>query len=628
MRKLLLNILSLNLIDRFIPYRRPFIALFHLCLFALAYIFSFYLRFGGLIPEAFYQVMFKTLPVVIIIQGLFFNYHDLYQGLWRYVSFTDIQNIIRATLLSMITLLAINIFFAKYLGTIPRSIYVINCLLVLTLTCGCRFLVRHFRQTSFLSSSSIRDAKKIILVGPLEAAESLLREMFTHGKDYFPLVLVDPIPEHRGNRIFDVPIIGGIQHIHETIKRFDPQEILLAWPNAPQDQLSELIGECRRLKVQVKIVPPLSEVMGGRYRLADVRDVDLEDLLPRPPIYTDQEAIKDFIQGKSLLVTGAGGSIGSELCKQIAKYHPETLILVERAENSLYANEITLKQRHPKLQLHALVASINDALCMETLFKQYRPHVVFHAAAYKHVPLMERCPIEAAYNNILGTRNLVKAAIAAQTELFVMISTDKAVNPTNVMGVTKLIAEKYVQSLNGLSPTKFITTRFGNVLGSAGSVIPLFQKQLANGGPLTVTHPEIERFFMTIPEAVQLVLQAALMGQGGDIFVLNMGRSVKIRELAEKLIMLAGKVPGEDTEIIYTGLRPGEKLFEELFNEGENPQPTRHPLINQAVSNQELMENWDTFLNEIEVLVRKRGVSDLLAKFTAVVPNYRPFRQI
>jgi len=299
---------------------------------------------------------------------------------------------------------------------------------------------------------------------------------------------------------------------------------------------------------------------------------------------------------------------------------------VERAENSLYASEIALRWRHPELQLHALVASINDASGMELLFKQYRPHVVFHAAAYKHVPLMERCPIEAAYNNILGTRNLVKAALAAQAERFVMISTDKAVNPTNVMGVTKRIAEKYVQSLNGLSITKFITTRFGNVLGSAGSVIPLFKEQLANGGPLTVTHPEIERFFMTIPEAVQLVLQAALMGRGGDIFVLNMGRSVKIRELAEKLIILAGKTPGDGIEVVYTGLRPGEKLFEELFNEDEQARPTEHPLVNQAVGHREPSENWESFLHEVETLVRKREVPELLAKFTAMVPNYQPLQ--
>ena len=622
MIKFLDKINVLNLFYRFAPYRRTVIALFHLMLFVVAYVFSYFLRFEGSIPEDYYQIMIVTLPLVVIIQGFFFAYHDLYQGLWRYVSFADVQNIIRATLLSMITLLAINLGFSKYLGNIPRSVYVINCLLVLSFTCGSRFLVRHFRQTSFMSSSEIREAKKIILIGPLAAAEPLLREMFTHGKDYFPVALVDPSLEHRGNRIFDVPIKGGIQSISETAKRFEAHEVILAWPDAPQDRLNEIIELCKRCQLRVRIVPPLSEMLGGRYRLADVRDIELEDLLPRPPIYIDQENIQAFIKDKMVLVTGAGGSIGSELCRLIARYNPAALIMVERAENSLYTNEVILRRHFPEVTFHPLVASINDGPGMELLFQQFQPQIVFHAAAYKHVPLMERCPIEAAYNNILGTRNLVKAAIAVKVDHFMMISTDKAVNPTSVMGVTKHIAEKYVQSLNGNSTTKFIITRFGNVLGSAGSVIPLFKEQLSNGGPLTVTHPEIERFFMTIPEAVQLVLQAAYMGQGGDIFVLNMGRSVKIRELAEKLIILAGKDPEKDISIVYTGIRPGEKLFEELFNEGEQNQSTSHSLINRAISNSSSLENWEAHLDEIQDLVRKRDVPSLLTKFKEIVPNY------
>jgi FlaA1/EpsC-like NDP-sugar epimerase len=624
MIKFLNKIKTINLFNRFMPYRRIFIALFHIILFVIAYIFSFFLRFEGAIPEIYYQTMLTTLPFVVIVQGFFFAYHDLYQGLWRYVSFADVQNIIRATLLSMITILAINLLFSKYLGNIPRSVYVINCLLVLSFTCGSRFLVRHFRQTSFMSLSEIRDAQKVILVGPLEAAEPLLREMFTHGKDYFPMALIDPVLEHQGNRIFDVPILGGLQNISETANRVEAHEVIITWPDAPQDRLNEIIEHCKRSQLRIRTVPPLSEVLGGRYRLADVRDIELEDLLPRPPIYIDQENIQAFIKEKTVLVTGAGGSIGSELCRQVAKYDPAALIMVERAENSLYTNEVMLLRSFPDLQLHSLVASINDGPGMELLFQHYSPQLVFHAAAYKHVPLMERCPIEAAYNNILGTRNLVKAALASKVDHFIMISTDKAVNPTSVMGVTKRISEKYVQSLNGNITTKFITTRFGNVLGSAGSVIPLFKEQLAHGGPLTVTHPEIERFFMTISEAVQLVLQAAYMGQGGDIFVLNMGRSVKIRELAEKLIILAGKNPEKDIQIIYTGIRPGEKMFEELFNEKEQNQPTSHSLINRAIDNSFSPEVWEAHLDEIEAMVRKRDAINLLTKFKEIIPNYCP----
>ena len=318
--------------------------------------------------------------------------------------------------------------------------------------------------------------------------------------------------------------------------------------------------------------------------MADVRDIELEDLLPRPAIYIERDQVREFINQRSVLVTGAGGSIGSELCRQLAQFEPKKLVMLERNENSLYQTELALKRRYPELQLESLIASINDAPGLNNLLQKYKPEIIFHAAAYKHVPLMERCPIEAAYNNILGTRNLVKAALKAGTEYFVMISTDKAVNPSSVMGVSKRIAEKYVQACNTHSDTtKFIITRFGNVLGSAGSVIPIFKSQLAQGGPIYVTHPEIERFFMTIPEAVQLVLQAVYMGKGGDIFVLKMGRPVKIRELAEKLILLAGKTPGRDIEIKYIGLREGEKMYEELFNEGESCQPSDHPLIDYAI---------------------------------------------
>jgi len=299
-------------------------------------------------------------------------------------------------------------------------------------------------------------------------------------------------------------------------------------------------------------------------------------------------------------------------------------MILERAENYLYEIELDLRRRFPDMDLQALIASVNDGPGLKTLLQRFRPDLIFHAAAYKHVPLMERCPLEAAYNNILGTRNLVAAALAAKTARFVMISTDKAVNPTSVMGATKRIAEKYVQACGGSHQTRFITTRFGNVLGSAGSVIPILKEQLARGGPLTVTHPLIERFFMTIPESVQLVLQAAYMGQGGDIFVLNMGCSVKIMDLAKKLIVLAGKTPGKDIDIICTGLRPGEKLYEELFNVDEESHPTEHPLINRAIRAPESKEVLEEHLNQIQALISRRDATGLIAKFHALIPNYTP----
>jgi FlaA1/EpsC-like NDP-sugar epimerase len=481
-------------------------------------------------------------------------------------------------------------------------------------------IVRHLRERYIPAGNRIR----AMLVGPITSVEPLLRELHSHSSAYVPMVTVDPDPYFRGYRVYDVPIVGGVQQITRVVQRHQIQEIIFAWPDAPPDQLDEIIKECKRYQVRYKLIPSVSEVLHGRFRMADVRDIELEDLLPRNPIYIDQEDIRNSIQDKVILVTGGGGSIGSELCLQVAQFNPRTLVIFERAENCLYEIEVTLRRRFPDLQLEALVASINDGPGLDLLLRQYRPEVIFHAAAYKHVPLMERCPIEAAYNNILGTRNLVRGALKAQVGRFIMISTDKAVNPTSIMGVSKRIAEKYVQSVNRGSSTRFIITRFGNVLGSAGSVIPLLKEQLAQGGPLTVTHPEIERFFMTIPEAVQLVLQASHMGQGGDIFILNMGFSVKIRDLAEKLILLAGKTPGADVEIQYVGLRPGEKLYEELFNVEEEPQPTEHPLINQALGPAENGPAWEANLDDIQALVSRRDVAGLLARFKALVPNYHP----
>ncbi len=607
-----------------LPYRLPFSILLHLVMFALAYLGAFSLRFEGLIPYSYYQTMIRTLPVVLLSQGYFFYHHDLYRSMWGYVCFADLTNILRATLMSLMALLFLEIILSRFIGNIPWSIYVLDGLLVITLTGGCRYLVRHLRERALVSSNGT-NVRRVILVGPPEAAEPLLREMLTHDMDYLPVALACLDEAYQGSRIYDIPVIGAAERIPEMAEHYRVNEIIFVWPDAPQDKLNEIIEECKRFQVRFKILPPLSAVLSGHYRLADVRDIELEDLLPRPPIYMDEENLKGLIEGRVVAITGAGGSIGSELCLQVAKFRPRSLVLLERAENALFDIETSLRRRFPDIDLQALVGSINNGPGLRFLFEHHQPNLIFHAAAYKHVPFMERSPLEAAYNNILGTRNLVRAAITAKAERFVMISTDKAVNPTSVMGVCKRISEKYVKACNNLNHTKFITTRFGNVLGSAGSVIPLFKQQLTQGGPLTVTHPDIERFFMTIPEAVQLVLQAACMGQGGDIFVLNMGRPVKIRDLAEKLIVLAGRIPNKDIAIVYTGLRPGEKLFEELFNVDEEPHPTEHPLINSAMGPQETWEAMESLLDEIEDRVRKQDVPGLMAKFTQIISNYVPY---
>ena len=608
----------------FIPYRYAFIILFNTAIFAIAYWLSYYLRFEGLIPEAQMETMIRTMPLVILVQAGFYLYHDLFRGLWRYVSFADLQNILRAALMSMLMLIIMDFFLSSYLGYIPRSIFALNCMLLVILSGGTRFVVRHFRERYRLKDEN-DTTKRVLLVGPVSETEPIIREMIAHGNEYVPIAIIDPTMNMRGYRVYDVPILGGIAQILPAVEQYKVQEIIFAWTEAPEDQLSEIIDECKRSHVRFKKIPSISEVIGGRFRMADVRDIELEDLLPRPAIYIERDQVREFINQRSVLVTGAGGSIGSELCRQLALFEPKRLVMLERNENTLYQAELILKRRYPELQVESLIASVNDAPGLKNLLDKYKPEIIFHAAAYKHVPLMERCPVEAAYNNILGTRNLVKAAVKTGTEYLVMISTDKAVNPSSVMGVSKRIAEKYVQACNTHSDkTKFIITRFGNVLGSAGSVIPIFKSQLAQGGPIYVTHPEIERFFMTIPEAVQLVLQAVYMGVGGDIFVLKMGRPVKIRELAEKLILLAGKTPGRDIEIKYTGLREGEKMYEELFNEGESCRPSLHPLIDYAIGQHESKETWEKNIDEIQAIVSQGDKKVLLNKFKELIKNYSP----
>ena len=613
-----------NFFDFLIPYRYFIVAVLNIALFALGYWLSYYLRFEGLIPEAYMETLIRTMPLVLLIQAGFFLHHDLFRGLWRYVSFADLQNILRAAVMSMLLLIIADFFLSPYLGYIPRSIFVLNAIILVVLSGGARFAVRHFRERYRLQRDDI-EIKRVLLVGPISETEPLIREMVAHGNDYLPIAVIDPTLNMEGFRVYDVPIIGGISRIVRAVEDTKVQEIIFAWSNAPEDQLAAIIDECKRSNVRFKKIPSLSEVLGGRFRMADVRDIELEDLLPRPAIYIERDQVRDFINQRSVLVTGAGGSIGSELCLQAAQFEPKHLIMLDRNENSLYQNEMALRRRHPELRLEALIASINDENGLKEILNKYSPEIIFHAAAYKHVPLMERCPIEAAYNNILGTRNLVRAALDARVDKFLMISTDKAVNPTSVMGASKRIAEMYVQACNDESDTtKFVITRFGNVLGSAGSVIHLFKSQLAQGGPLCVTHPEIERFFMTISEAVQLVLQAAYMGKGGEIFVLKMGRQFKIRELAEKLILLAGKTPGRDIEITYTGLREGEKMYEELFNDGETSHPSEHSLIDYAISHDGSKETWEKHIDAIQEIVHQRDESRLLMLFKTIINNYLP----
>ena len=394
-----------------IHHRLPFLILFQISLLVLAYAGSYLLRFEGLIPQKYYDTMLRTLPHFVLVQGLVFYFLGLYRGLWRYVGFTDLRNIIRAALTSMVILIVLEFFLSPYVGEIPLSIYILNTILLIILVGGTRLFLRHFREIYLPAGES----RRVMLIGPVDQAETLIREMDTHTSNYLPVVMVSPNSRFQGFRLYDVPILSGLHQIARGIKRHRVQEIIFAWPDAPLDQINEIIEECKRWQVRYRIVPSLGDVLDGRFRLSDVRDIELEDLLPRPPIYIEKDAVRNFIKGQVILVTGGGGSIGSELCRQVAQFQPRTLMILERAENYLYEIELDLKRRFPDIDLQALIASVNDGPGLRALLQHYRPDLIFHAAAYKHVPLMERCPIEAAYNNILGTRNLVAAALAAET---------------------------------------------------------------------------------------------------------------------------------------------------------------------------------------------------------------------
>lgn len=489
---------------------------------------------------------------------------------------------------------------------------------------GIRFIVRNFRET-FLEKRATQKREHILLVGPLERVHSVVKEMQGDPFARFrPMGVVDPLQRSGGalTRVSDIPIYS-IDYISCHVERFDKLDsAVFCWPNAAQRQLDQVVDDLKALRVPFKTLPAFDDILSGKISIKDIRDVKIDDLLERPPIRISMDQIERAVRGKVVMITGGGGSIGSELCRQLAAIGPRLLVVVERSEDNLYKLMLELKKNFPDLPLHASISSVNDYAGLVALIKETRVNIIFHAAAYKHVPLMEIAPIESAYNNILGTYNVSRAALEGGVDRFVMISTDKAVSPTNVMGATKRIAEMIVQGSNSCHLTHFMVVRFGNVLGSAGSVIPIFNRQISQGGPVTVTHPDIERFFMTIPEAVQLVLEAVCMGKGGEIFVLDMGKPVKILHLAEKLISLSGKRPYEDIDIVFTGIRPGEKMYEELFNIEEKRMRTVHPQILTALSGVVDCDDVERQVATIAKWVRQRNCDALLATFREMVPNY------
>ena len=552
------------------------VAMLDLAMIPLAWLVAYWLRFNfGTIPSEMVASMQQALWVLIPVQGVCFWYFGLYRGMWRFASMPDLMRILKAVAAGVVISFALLFLWTRLQG-VPRTVPFFYIILLVGLLSGPRFFYRWLKDFHF----PLRVGQRVLVVGAGRAGEMLVRDLLRDpGHAYLPVGFVDGEPGKKGREIHGIRVLGSCDQIPRLVKALSIEAVILAIPSANSKQIRRLVQLAEEAGVPVRTLPRIEDLMTGKVGVNELREVSIEDLLGREPVSLDWNAIRAGLSGKRVMVTGAGGSIGSELCRQLARLEPAELILLENSEFNLYAIELELVRDYPKLQLYAWLCDVRDSSAVERAFERHRPEVVFHAAAYKHVPMLENQAREAVRNNVLGTQVVAEAADRHGCSEFVLISTDKAVNPANVMGTTKRVAEIFCQNLDARSNTRFITVRFGNVLGSAGSVVPLFRKQIEQGGPVTVTHPEIERYFMTIPEACQLIMQASVMGKGGEIFVLDMGEPVKIRYLAEQMIRLTGREPGEDIEIVYTGLRPGEKLYEELFHEQESLTGTGHEKI-------------------------------------------------
>lgn len=514
--------------------------------------------------------------LVLASQGLIFWWTGLYRGLWRFASVPDIWNIFRACVLGALAA-AITLFLYNRLVTVPRTVLAIYPLVLAVLLGVPRLLYRYWKD-SRLDFTTRMPSQRVLVLGAGKAGEALVRDLKRENR-YAPVGFLDDNPQLRGSRLHGIPVLGDLDQLQELARETAAEMIVIAIPVASKAQMHRAVDLCEATGLPFRTVPRLEDVVSGRSSFNELKEVAIEDLLGREPVRLDWTAIRTRLAGKRVLVSGGGGSIGAELCRQIARLGAESLTVLELSEFNLYSIEQELRRDFPDLLFNAWLGDCGDPVVCERVFATAKPQIVFHAAAYKHVPLLQGQVREAFRNNVLGTRAMADAADRAGAESFVLISTDKAVNPTSVMGACKRIAEIYCQNLAQRSQTRFITVRFGNVLDSAGSVVPRFREQIRSGGPVTVTHPEITRYFMTIPEACQLILQASVLGNGGEIFALDMGEPIRIRDLAEQMIRLAGHLEGSGIAIVYTGLRPGEKLFEELFHPQEQYSDTAHAKI-------------------------------------------------
>jgi FlaA1/EpsC-like NDP-sugar epimerase len=602
-------------------FRHPRTAIFlhDLAMVPLAWLGAYWLRFNlDTIPAEMLNHAVAYLPAVIVVQAAIFRFFGFYRGLWRFASMLDLAKIAKAVALGTAAITFGLVVYNRFAG-VPRSVAPLYAILLFLLLCTPRFLCRLWLDRHIPAGGG----RRALIVGAGKAGEMLLRDLRRErDAPYVPVGLVDDDPAKVGWELHNLRVYGGCEAIPDLVEKLEAEVLLIAVPSASPKQMRRIVEICETTERPVLTLPSVADMLSGQVTRETLRDVSIEDLLGRSPVKLDWQAVRGHLQGARVLVSGGGGSIGSELCLQLARLPIAALVVLEKCEYNLYRVEMALRQLNPELPIHAVLGDVADPAAVQHALATHRPSLIFHAAAYKHVPLLENQVREAAHNNVLGTRCLAEAALAHGVEQFVLISTDKAVRPSNVMGASKRIAELLCQSLNGRGATRFITVRFGNVLGSAGSVVPLFREQIQAGGPVTVTHPEVTRYFMTIPEACQLIMQASAVGRGGEVFVLDMGEPIKISYLAEQMIRLSGKRPGVDIEIRYTGLRPGEKLYEELFLEEERLCPTPHAKLLLA---QALQWDWPALLAPLEQLAeacRRFDEEQALALFKTLVPEF------
>jgi len=600
-------------------YHREVAVGVQLLLMAVANWTAFMLRFDGRVPPETHEALWLALPWLVAIRALTFIPFRLYQGLWKYTSLYDLQALFAGIVTSSCLFFA---FIRTPLGpdTYPRSIFIIDALLLLLMLGGVR-LTRRFYRELFRPEGK----RRVVIVGAGDAGELIVRDMKADPDHvYEPIGFVDDDQVKVGRRIHGVRVLGTRANIAQIISAHAPDEILIAIPAAEPSAIRAIVRSLQPFKLPLKTLPNLRDIMEGRVEVTQIRNLSVEDLLARAPIGLNPAPIERLIRGRRVLVTGAGGSIGSELCRQIAKLDPVSLVMVDRYENSLHETVVDLVDRGGFSSLFAVIGDVTDSVRVDEILAKYQPQIIFHAAAHKHVPLMEASPCEAIKNNVRGTRILAEAAERHDVDRFIMISTDKAVNPTSVMGASKRIAELVVQKQQKGSGTSFATVRFGNVLGSNGSVVPRFVEQIRRGGPVTVTHPEMRRFFMLIPEAVQLVLHAAAEADGGGTYVLEMGEQVKVVDMARDMIRLSGLVPDEDIAIQFVGLRPGEKLYEELVATGEEIGPSSVEKVFKVKSRVAPGDGWHRQVLKLEesaLLGHEAETSALLRK---LVTDYVP----